>query len=142
MNPPPSLKPMGVSLMPRKRPARPCGARRTNGLPCGCFAIVGGAVCRAHGGAAPQVKAAARQRVAMEGLRRGLEVSIRRHQERVRECRQRRAGVVAELYGIPPERVTPLMIAACSVLDDRPDLMYPDPEFKFDNRYGPRLVRG
>ena len=69
-------------------------------------------------------------------------MSIRRHQERVRECRQRRAGVVAELYGIPPERVTPLMIAACSVLDDRPDLMYPDPEFKFDNRYGPRLVRG
>jgi hypothetical protein len=78
----------------------------------------------------------------MDALRKAMDVSIRRHQERVAECRWRRAGVVAELYGIPPERVTPAMIAACSVLDDRPELMYPEPELTFDHRYGPRLVRG
>jgi hypothetical protein len=78
----------------------------------------------------------------MDALRKAMDVSIRRHQERVRECRQRRAEVVADLYGIPLERVTPFMIGACSVLDDRPDLRYPEPEFTFDHRYGPRQVWG
>jgi len=40
-----------------------CSARRTDGdTPCGNWAIKGGTVCRYHGGAAPQVKAAAARR--------------------------------------------------------------------------------
>lgn len=40
-----------------------CTARRTDGTPCGAWAIRGGFVCRMHGGAAPQVRAAAHARL-------------------------------------------------------------------------------
>lgn len=39
-----------------------CTARRTNGDPCGQWAITGGYVCWHHGGAAKQVRAAAARR--------------------------------------------------------------------------------
>lgn len=42
---------------------RKCRARRTDGQPCGCWAIRGGFVCRVHGGAAPQVRAKANVRL-------------------------------------------------------------------------------
>ena len=42
---------------------RRCRARRTDGQPCGCWAIRGGFVCRVHGGAAPQVRAKAKVRL-------------------------------------------------------------------------------
>lgn len=40
-----------------------CKAKRTNGQPCKAQAIKGGRVCRTHGGAAPQVREAARERL-------------------------------------------------------------------------------
>jgi hypothetical protein len=40
-----------------------CKARKTNGIPCRAPAIRGGAVCVVHGGAAPQVKAKAQERL-------------------------------------------------------------------------------
>lgn len=44
---------------------RRCTAKaRTTGDRCGNYAIVGGTVCRMHGGAAPQVRLAARARLA------------------------------------------------------------------------------
>lgn len=46
------------------RQALKCSARRTNGKPCRAWAINGGTVCVAHGGAAKQVKAAAARNVA------------------------------------------------------------------------------
>jgi len=46
------------------RPAVRCSARRTTGEPCGAYAMVGGTVCHAHGGAAGQVKRKAAVRVA------------------------------------------------------------------------------
>jgi hypothetical protein len=42
---------------------RPCSARRTSGDTCRAPAIKGGTVCIAHGGRAPQVRAAADRRV-------------------------------------------------------------------------------
>lgn len=42
-----------------------CTARRKNGQACRNWAILGGTVCRMHGGAAPQVRAAAKVRIAM-----------------------------------------------------------------------------
>jgi hypothetical protein len=48
--------------MARSRPAVRCRARRSDGTPCAGYAIVGGTVCRAHGGAAAQVRTAADQR--------------------------------------------------------------------------------
>lgn len=50
--------------MPRVRQARRCRAhRRKDGRPCKCYAIDGGHVCRAHGGAAGQVKRKAAERL-------------------------------------------------------------------------------
>jgi hypothetical protein len=40
-----------------------CTAKRSNGVPCKAHAIHGGAVCQTHGGAAPQVRDAARRRL-------------------------------------------------------------------------------
>jgi len=42
-----------------------CTAHRTNGLPCRAWAVRGAVVCVAHGGAAPQVRRAARRRLAI-----------------------------------------------------------------------------
>jgi hypothetical protein len=46
--------------MARKRQARKCRARNRRGQLCGNFAVLGAEVCRMHGGAAPQVRRAAR----------------------------------------------------------------------------------
>lgn len=43
--------------------AAKCSATNRHGQPCKAWAIVGGTVCRTHGGAAPQVREAARQRI-------------------------------------------------------------------------------
>jgi hypothetical protein len=56
----------------RIRPAVPCHARKKSGEPCRAFAIVGGLVCRAHGGAAPQVREAARKRLILTRALAGL----------------------------------------------------------------------
>ena len=40
-----------------------CRAKRSNGQPCKAQAIKGGTVCRVHGGAAPQVKRKAKERL-------------------------------------------------------------------------------
>jgi hypothetical protein len=46
-----------------------CRAKRTNGEPCRAYPIHGADVCRTHGGSAPQVKAAAKRRLAEEAAR-------------------------------------------------------------------------
>lgn len=43
-------------------PSVKCAATNNRGEPCGRWAIVGGSVCPTHGGSAPQVIAAARER--------------------------------------------------------------------------------
>lgn len=58
--------------MARVRPAVRCSAHRSNGQPCRAYAIIGGRVCRAHGGAAPQVRAAAERRILQSRLWAGL----------------------------------------------------------------------
>lgn len=63
---------MGVSRVPTKRQAVRCTGRRTDGQPCGAYAVNGARVCSAHGGRAPQVKAKAAERVAEQQARREL----------------------------------------------------------------------
>lgn len=48
-----------------RKPAVTCSARTTAGFPCKRPPIKGSNVCRAHGGAAPQVRAAAQVRILM-----------------------------------------------------------------------------
>ena len=45
--------------MARERQARKCSGKRTDGNPCGAYAITGGTVCTSHGGQLPRVKARA-----------------------------------------------------------------------------------
>lgn len=52
--------------MAKVRQARKCKGTRTNGEPCGNWAMNGSTVCHSHGGRAPQVKAAAAVRLAEE----------------------------------------------------------------------------
>lgn len=49
--------------MPRIRWGERCRAHRSDGTPCGAWAIRGGYVCRMHGGSAPQVRSAAHMRL-------------------------------------------------------------------------------
>lgn len=46
-----------------QRPAVRCHAHRTNGEPCGNYAMHGASVCHAHGGRAPAVRKAAQRRM-------------------------------------------------------------------------------
>jgi hypothetical protein len=51
--------------MAKIRQARRCRAhRKSDGQPCGNYAVTGAAVCRMHGGAAGQVRRKARERLA------------------------------------------------------------------------------
>src|SRR3954447_5674751 len=92
--------------MARVRQARRCTARRTNGMPCRCYAIVGGRTCRVHGGAAGQVRAAAHRRVlearttvicAREAARHELDLILWQHARR---------EVAAQLLGLPADQPT------------------------------------
>lgn len=47
-----------------KVPGQVCTAHTSSGKPCKRWAIVGGTVCPTHGGSAPQVREAARRRIA------------------------------------------------------------------------------
>ncbi len=57
----------GIHPMRGGKPAgaRGCTAHTRSGALCAGIAISGGVVCRMHGGAAPQVKLAAQERLAM-----------------------------------------------------------------------------
>jgi hypothetical protein len=66
--PPPTHEPEWWRPPSGLRPRVPCSAHRTNGEPCRAWAIHGGRVCRTHGGAAPQVKAAAARRLAQAAI--------------------------------------------------------------------------
>ena len=84
--------------MARKRQARYCTSNRTDGEPCGAFAMENQDVCGAHGGKSPQALAAAEQRaIAAKAAKAvvtfGLAVDVTPHQALLEEV-ARSAGVV------------------------------------------------
>jgi hypothetical protein len=62
--------------MPRNPEKRKCRGTNTSGTragqPCGKWALKGSTVCRTHGGGAPQVQAAAKQRLAEKAITEAL----------------------------------------------------------------------
>lgn len=58
--------------MAKQRQARKCKGKRTDGNPCGNWAMLGALVCRSHGGKAPQVQAQAQENLADERIDRML----------------------------------------------------------------------
>src|SRR6266581_3554319 len=89
--------------MARKRQARRCRAHNRRGAPCGNFAVLGADVCRMHGGAATQVRRAARHALANDGAERLLGSMHTRNGELVLDGRfGPRRG---DWYGyLPPSR--------------------------------------
>jgi len=99
--------------MARVRQARRCHARRSDGRPCRAWAITGGYVCMAHGGAAPQVRHEAAVRRFEESARRAFDVAYARWLEECREWQVQRLVTTYMLLGIPPAEITAFHIGFC-----------------------------
>jgi hypothetical protein len=108
--------------MAKIRQARRCRARSSRtGQACRAYAIVGGDVCRVHGGAITRVRVAAAQRREREAVERARVVAEQRHAREVEAWIAERIDVTAELLGMPPEDVTPDDVRRCNLLHGRPD---------------------
>jgi hypothetical protein len=125
--------------MVKHRPARRCSAHRSDGEPCRAWSIVGGYVCRSHGGGARHVREAARRRVVEAQLRRGFDVAWSRYLRETAEFHAQRIATVAELLGIPPHKVGAADIRYCRRVHGRPRPIDDAPVLRHDWRYGPRL---
>ena len=126
--------------MARKRQARRCGARRSNGQPCRAYAIAGGRVCRVHGGGAPQVRHRARIRSIEGPLWRAVDRGLDRQRREILDWHVARILGAASLLGISPERVTPGDVLMC-VLEGTVPGEADMPALRVDRRYGPRSPR-
>ena len=127
--------------MARIRQGRRCRARRTNGQPCKAWAIVGGYVCRAHGGAAPHVRQAAERRAAEAQINRAAAAALERYGRHWREWQAKRVATTSIMLGIPVRDVQPADIGCCRSLYGVPDGPETAPAVRTDRRYGPRPVR-
>lgn len=128
--------------MARVRQARRCHARRSDGQSCRAWAIVGGFVCRVHGGSAPQVRREARIRALEASILPGFEVDYARWQRERAEWWARRIAVTAELLGMPPGKVQSADIASCRAWYGRPEGLDAEPKMRRDRRYGPGCPAG
>jgi hypothetical protein len=125
--------------MARIRPARRCRARsKRTGQPCRAFAITGGDVCRAHGGATSRVRVAAAQRREREAFERAMVYAEQRLAERIEAWIAERCEVAGELLGKPAEEVTPEDVRHCCLVYGRPNPFGPGPRLRVDRRFGPR----
>jgi hypothetical protein len=126
--------------MARVRQARRCHAHRKNGEPCKAYAIIGGYVCRMHGGASPRALYRALYRATEARIWREFEVEYARWQREWAAWQAKRIAVTSELLGIPPEKVQPVDIGCCRGLYGRPDGPETEPKMRIDRRFA-RLGR-
>jgi hypothetical protein len=125
-----------VIRVARVRHARRCRAHRKNGEPCKAFAIVGGFVCRMHGGATRQARYRAVYREAEASCLREFEAARARWREDMVRWQAGCIIVTAKVMGIPVERVTRGDVFVCRVVHGVPDA--PQPVMRRDRRYGRR----
>lgn len=123
--------------MARKRQARGCKARRSNGQPCNAYAVLGCEVCTAHGGASWRVK--------MNGIVRHWEPIVggaydrayQRWRREVFDWHVRRILGAASILGTDPANVTEgdlLWLAIDGQIPSETTV----PKIRVDRRYGPR----
>lgn len=137
------MKPKGQGSTNEPKKCR--GTSTTTGGPCGNYPIRGGTVCEAHGGKAPQVKAAAHLNVMREDARRflgtpvedpfqalkenaGLQVAFRDHiQGMLSDLDKYTYWAVSEDEGQPPvmmERVRAIVLLYTQALRDCDKALY------------------
>lgn len=133
--------------MTRRRWRHRCRAERVSGDPCRAWAISGGTVCTAHGGASPQVRRAAEVRLAELSLRRALDHARTRHAQVRQTWLIARVRWAAGALGRDPAEVAvelarpfgsvfllvPAGVEWPAGLRDEDE-----PRLKFDRRYGRR----
>lgn len=120
--------------MARVRQARRCRAHRTNGEPCRAWAINGGYVCRAHGGATTAAKLAAQRRLEHASMWRELRAAQKRLERDTIAWKVRQILTTASWLGIPIEDVTERDIRRCMILSGVPS--EPRPQMREDRRFG------
>jgi hypothetical protein len=132
--------------MARKRQGRRCKAHRKDGAPCAAWAIVGGYVCWAHGGATQQARAEARIRVTEADIRRAFQRSWDRYLREYREWQTKRVAEASMLLGMPVAdfvtkdgQVNEALIQWCRIEHGRPDALETAPEPRDDRRF--RAIR-
>jgi hypothetical protein len=127
--------------MARVRQARRCSAHRGDGQPCRAWAIVGGFVCRAHGGSAPQVRLEAQIRALKASILPGFNLAYDRWLRERAEWQAKRVAVTAELLRMAASEVQSFHIGACGAWYGRPEGLDAEPKMRWDRRYGPRAPR-
>lgn len=123
--------------MARKRQARRCKARRTDGQPCKAFAILGGEVCATHGGSSWRVKVNALVRYWEPIVGGAYDRAYKGWRREVTEWRVRRLLGAASILGTSPAEVTEgdlLWLAIDGQIPSEDTL----PKIRVDHRYGPR----
>lgn len=123
--------------MARKRQARRCKARRSDGQPCRAYAITGGVVCAAHGGSAAHVRYQARLRQVRASLRLAFDQADARWRREAVEWQVRRFLGAASILGISPADVT-LGDILYLVIEGQLPGEADAPRIRVDRRYGPR----
>lgn len=100
--------------------------------------MLGGDVCRMHGGASPQARHAAYVRQTEADILRWFNREYERWQKELREWQAKRILVAAELLGISPAEVQPVDIGFCQGWYGKPESLDEAPKMRRDRRFGPR----
>ena len=123
--------------MARKRQARRCKARRTDGRSCNAYAILGGEVCAAHGGSAPAVRASALFRYWQARTGYAYDQAYARWRREAEDWQARRFIAAAGILGVSIEDVTPGDLLYLAIEGQIPGEAAM-PQIRVDARYGPR----
>lgn len=123
--------------MARKRQARRCKARRTNGQPCKAYAVLGCEVCAAHGGSAPRVRATGLLRYWEAKTTAAFNAAWERNRQDLIDWQVKRFLAAASILGVDVADVTPADLLALSWTGQIPGEA-DAPKIRVDRRYGPR----
>jgi L-asparaginase II len=100
--------------------------------------MLGALTCRAHGGASPQARLAARIRIAQDADERAFTAAYTKWRHETEVWQARRVRTVARLMNVAPEDVTDVLIGFCIAWHGAPEGPETAPRMRRDRRSGPR----